>query len=354
MEDKISVIVPVYNVEPYLRQCLDSIISQTYRNLEILLIDDGSPDDCGRICDEYAEKDGRIRVIHKKNAGVHAAWNDGLNASTSDWIAFVDSDDWLDLDYFQKLLEAPQADAADVIQSSGYYWEESRGQIVRWAFLESFVAKSQEERDKLKILALLRPNDPRTKGAIGYIWGKLFRSSLLHKEGFHFDAQIRTGMMGDLLFTWDVFEKASVISGVVTCGYHYRITQGSGTFKFDPNRAKAQEYIEKQFYDRVNIPGTSELLRRAVESRCLRDIVHNLQHCYFHPDNPAGKKEIAAGIKEMKEMPYYKTAIMARNNPYNNIKLQAFQLALRLPWVWPLRVMVDIWNTVDKRETKDS
>ena len=77
MQEKISVIIPVYNVEPYLRKCLNSVINQTYRNLEIILIDDGSPDNCGTICDEYAVKDDRITVIHKANGGLSAAWNDG-------------------------------------------------------------------------------------------------------------------------------------------------------------------------------------------------------------------------------------------------------------------------------------
>ena len=116
---KVSVIVPIYNVEQYLRQCLDSITGQTYENLEIILIDDGSPDDCGSICDEYAAHDPRIVVIHKKNAGVYAAWNDGLAAATGEWVAFVDSDDWLDLAYFVELLNAPFSDTADVIQSNG-------------------------------------------------------------------------------------------------------------------------------------------------------------------------------------------------------------------------------------------
>ena len=94
--DKISVVVPVYNVEKYLRKCIDSIINQTYKNLEIILVDDGSPDKCGEICDEYAKKDNRVKVIHKKNAGVSSARNDGIDNATGEYIIFVDSDDWLE------------------------------------------------------------------------------------------------------------------------------------------------------------------------------------------------------------------------------------------------------------------
>ena len=96
-EPKISVVVPVYKVEPYLRKCLDSIVNQTYRNLEIILVDDGSPDNCGAICDEYAAGDSRIRVIHQENGGVSSARNAGLSAVTGEWVGWVDSDDWLSL-----------------------------------------------------------------------------------------------------------------------------------------------------------------------------------------------------------------------------------------------------------------
>ena len=101
----ISVIVPVYNVEYYLKQCLDSIVNQTYRNLEIILVDDGSTDRSGDICDEYAQIDARIKVIHKENGGLSSARNAGLDVCTSggELIAFVDSDDWLELDMFEVL-----------------------------------------------------------------------------------------------------------------------------------------------------------------------------------------------------------------------------------------------------------
>lgn len=93
---KISVIVPVYKVEGFLDRCVASIAGQTYRNLEIILVDDGSPDNCGKMCDAWAEKDDRIRVIHKPNGGLSDARNAGIEAATGDWLAFVDSDDWLD------------------------------------------------------------------------------------------------------------------------------------------------------------------------------------------------------------------------------------------------------------------
>lgn len=102
----ISVIVPVYNVEPYLHQCVDSILAQTYTDFELILVDDGSPDNCGAICDEYAEKDSRIRVIHQKNGGLSAARNAGIDAARGEYLAFVDSDDWVHPEMLRLLHQA--------------------------------------------------------------------------------------------------------------------------------------------------------------------------------------------------------------------------------------------------------
>lgn len=102
----VSIIVPIYNVEKYLKRCIDSILHQTYRNLEIILVDDGSTDHSGEICDGYAEQDCRIRVVHKKNGGLSDARNSGLDIAYGEYISFVDSDDWIRDDYINVLVEA--------------------------------------------------------------------------------------------------------------------------------------------------------------------------------------------------------------------------------------------------------
>lgn len=124
MAKKISVIVPVYKVEPYLSRCLDSIINQTYRNLEIILVDDGSPDRCGEICDEYARQDSRIRVIHKANGGLSDARNHGIDVAIGDYIAFVDSDDYVATDMYEKMLARLELDNSDMVVCNYYRFDE--------------------------------------------------------------------------------------------------------------------------------------------------------------------------------------------------------------------------------------
>lgn len=103
---KVSVIVPIYKIERYLHQCVDSIIAQTFTDFELLLIDDGSPDGCPAICDEYAQKDARIRVFHKPNGGLTSARNHGLDNAKGDWIMHIDGDDWIEPTYIEELYNA--------------------------------------------------------------------------------------------------------------------------------------------------------------------------------------------------------------------------------------------------------
>ena len=114
MEGRISVIIPVYKVEDYLDECVRSVVSQTYANLEIILVDDGSPDSCPFLCDQWADKDSRIKVIHKENGGLSDARNAGIDIAEGDYIAFVDSDDWIRPDMYEKMLTALKRENADI------------------------------------------------------------------------------------------------------------------------------------------------------------------------------------------------------------------------------------------------
>ena len=115
MSVKISVIIPVYKVEHYIHQCVDSVLTQTLHDIEIILVDDGSPDRCGDICDEYAEKNTRIKVIHKENGGLMSAWKAGVDIAKGQYLGFVDSDDWVDRDMYEKLYLKGSQYHADIV-----------------------------------------------------------------------------------------------------------------------------------------------------------------------------------------------------------------------------------------------
>lgn len=130
-EKKISIIVPVYRVERYLERCVNSLISQTYKNIEIILVDDGSPDQCPAMCDNYAEKDDRVIVVHKKNGGLSDARNVGLDIATGEYIAFVDSDDWVEMDFVETLYRNAKNENADIsIIGCTLVWDNGRRKSV--------------------------------------------------------------------------------------------------------------------------------------------------------------------------------------------------------------------------------
>ena len=112
---KVSIVVPVYNVEKYLNQCVDSVLAQTYKNIEVILVDDGATDASPAICDEYAEKDNRVKVVHKKNGGLSSARNSGIKVATGDYLMFIDSDDYWNADFvLRELIDKTLASDADI------------------------------------------------------------------------------------------------------------------------------------------------------------------------------------------------------------------------------------------------
>lgn len=169
---KISVIVPVYKVEPYLHKCLDSIVNQTYRNLEIILVDDGSPDNCGAVCDEYAAGDRRIKVIHQKNGGLSAARNAGLKIVSGDYLGFVDSDDWVEPEMFETLLRGIQTAGADIAICGR--WEEYSGHRIPYSWPEVRSLGREEALEELL----------RNDRVQNLVWDKLYRQELF--EGIWF------------------------------------------------------------------------------------------------------------------------------------------------------------------------
>lgn len=160
----ISIIIPIYNVESYLRRCLDSIIKQTYTYLEIILVDDGSPDGCPKICDEYATIDNRITVIHKKNGGLSDARNAGLDICKGDYISFVDSDDWINERYIETLLNHALKEDADIVIG-----ENSRTKSNKKTEIHTFSSKKA-------LLHLFKKNHL----AFTVSWGKLYKKKLFY------------------------------------------------------------------------------------------------------------------------------------------------------------------------------
>lgn len=209
----ISVVIPVYNVEKYLSECLDSVINQTYKNLQIILVDDGSTDSSGKICDEYAEKDARITVVHQSNAGAGAAKNTGLDLVKGEYFSIIDSDDYIELDMYEKMVNSLEKYNADIVQC-----------LFRNVFVnDSFDRKYKIKGNYPKVLtskSFLKEYLYDWKYAI--FWNKLFKSSLLKEIRFPVGRKI-----DDEFFTYKLVCNAKKVVNIDNILYNYRMRKTS-------------------------------------------------------------------------------------------------------------------------------
>lgn len=231
---KISIIMPVYNVEKYIRRCLDSIISQTFTDWECICIDDGTPDSSGKICDEYAQKDSRFVVIHKENGGVSSARNAGLDVAKGEWICFCDSDDWVEKDYISSWY--------DFVKDSSY-------DIVVANVIDEYSDKSVPVVEKLEEIPHLNIPKFFTQEYRGGLWVTFVKNNLLKQNNIKFGKEIFFGE--DFLFKIECLSVAKKVFYVNKFTYHYN--------KFNENSA-CQKISSKKCLSMLNA------VRKSVET----------------------------------------------------------------------------------------
>ena len=228
----ISIIVPVYKVEPYLDKCIASIVNQTYRNLEIILVDDGSPDNCPAMCDAWAEKDNRIRVIHKLNGGLSDARNAGMSVATGELIAFVDSDDWINVRYVEYLHQAILKTGADISACD-----------LREVYDET---EMDEDPVTMPQVEVATPEDAiedilHNRRFRAVAWNKLYTRRLLTDE--HFETN---RLHEDEFFSYRLYDKSERLAYIGVPLYYYRQRSGSIMTTFSVRHIDALDaYLER-------------------------------------------------------------------------------------------------------------
>lgn len=221
----LSCIVPVYKAEKYLSRCIESVLSQTYQDFELILVDDGSPDDSSTICDNYSTNYNRIKVIHKSNGGVSSARNEGLKAATGEWVCFLDSDDWIENDCFKLLLESAEKNNADLVVC-GIKMGDKDGYSESFSTESNFSISSRE--NWLSCFSEYRKRNDR------YIClhspcGKLYKKSIL--EGLSFDSSMKYAE--DYKFNLDVYGRISNVAFIKDTLYFYFSNPDSVTNSFN-------------------------------------------------------------------------------------------------------------------------
>lgn len=278
IEPYVSIIVPVYKVpERYLRKCIESTVTQTLKNIEILLVDDGSPDQCGRICDEYAEKDSRIQVLHKKNEGLSSARNYGCKAAHGKWIMFVDGDDWIEPNMCQVMYSAGEATQVQLVMC-GIMKDYGKSTTEYKFYLENGKVYKGLECKWLQQQLLVY------NGNIAVAYSKLIdRKILMDNQIFH-DEVLKQGAEG-LEFNLRLFEILESATFINKPFYHYIYNENS--ISASHNEAN-HEFVIKCFEKIKAFIDTSEnreMLEPWFNNRLLYVIVTTAISGYFNPNN---------------------------------------------------------------------
>lgn len=310
---KLSVVVPVYNVERYLGQLIESLQSQTLRDLQIVLVDDGSPDRSGAICDEYAAGDDRISVIHKKNGGVGAARNDGLAATTGQWVYFCDSDDYLEPDALERLVEAGEREQAEVVFGDVAMLSGEKRELLHF-HKEAFATSDREVLDRLAMTVFGRnycyspPEGGPAKCCYGGPWNKIARRTLLEREGISFDLSVR-GICDDLLYSMYLFAAAERVAYVPTVIYNYRLLGNSITHTYKPQIIDINEAIFAAWEGFMARFGQAGQFREAYHVFVIRRLKAMLGICFFSKKNPKPLKEQYRELEGLLASEPYRAAI---------------------------------------------
>lgn len=283
---KISVIVTVYNVEQYIRQSLDSILCQDYENFEIVLVNDGSPDGSPAICEEYAQRDSRIKLIHQENGGLSFARNTGLTNSTGDYITFIDTDDWIDQGYFSKVIETIQSytEAIDVV----YIPYPAPKNIT-----EKRLYVQPEIRDEL--IKRFFKNPDLELVSMATVWSLFICRKVIEKNHIRFNPLLRT--IGDKPFLLDVMLSATRVVLLPVHYYNYRTNPDSLTKGYLPNRAT---HVTRSNEEIFRVLTKHNVTSKAVLKRSYNCV---LSEYYWMIRNEARNKELILDNPQLKQ--YY-------------------------------------------------
>ena len=289
----ISVIVPVYQVKPYLEECLDSILRQTWLDLDVILVDDGSPDACGEICDRFAEKDARVRVFHTENRGLSAARNLGIRAAMetdSTFLVFVDSDDWLEDDMIERLASAAEATGADVVLCGEYLEYPDKTRQYRYAAR----LYSGQAAAKALVLGML------SNHVMSKIWRKECFETIRFPEGRVYE---------DVAVVYKIFYGCTAVATIRDILYHYREREGSIVHTFSIRNRYDCWLAVKERYDFFLACATDDPL---LPDTCLQQCVRAAGKLWdaYHAAPREEREQYAAKLKEVsaftrKNVPFF-------------------------------------------------
>lgn len=322
----ISVVVPVYKVEEYLPECVDSILAQSYTDFELILVDDGSPDNCGALCDSYAEQDYRVRVIHKENGGVSSARNLGIENATGDFLLFCDADDWLEENALEIFCSAQSTKNADIVFAD-IYTAHGDCRTYTKVFGNEFDLPATEIAEKIQRACIgysynpFPPEKPVISG-LGSVGNKIIRTELVQSQSIRFDSYTY-GIYEDNLFTIACLDHANQIAYISKPVYNYRQVNTSSIHRFRPESLEITKRVFERVEDIILEKDEKESFEKALYVLIIRRLSEELRVYYFNPNNPKPAREAR---KELRRMIYSEPYVEAIKNVKSNGLMPAHKL----------------------------
>lgn len=275
----ISIVIPVYNSEKFLASCMDSVLTQSYQDIQIIAVDDGSTDRSSDILDDYANRDSRVLVIHQKNAGVSSARNKGIRQALGEWMLFVDSDDQIEPNYCQRMLDVVTATGADVVIGC----PEKEG-------MAAYELCTVDQKEKL-ICSCLAFDEMTFDFNIDAPWGKLFRTDVIKKNNIHFPENLKRSE--DAFFCMEYYYHAKRIGYINWFGYQYNVRENSLSKHYGAEVLSTLEQVLQTNLKWVSEHGKrNTCYEKALWFRVLPGVVECEQYYFLHPNNqqPIKKK----------------------------------------------------------------
>ena len=326
-EELVSIVIPVYNVEKYLDECIQSAINQTYKNIEVIIINDGSTDNCDEICKKYQNYD-KVIYISKKNEGVSVARNIGMEKAKGKWIMFVDGDDYMEDKMVEKAVDQIKKDKTDVVITPPImeYDEETRKCAI---FKEEIVfdKKNMHILEK-NIICRQYGNNYDTDISAGGPWGKIYNLDFLRKHKLHFIKGLKR--MQDVVFNLEVSGVATKISYRELYCYHYRINSSSVCIKYNQNIFATFLDVINHFYHYLKTNNKDSSFYQALYLKTILLYIEGSRISVLHKDNKSSIFDKLGELKSIYKIDIIKEAF--KKVEYNNLnnKLKIFVLACNM------------------------
>ena len=336
---KISVIVPVYNVEKYLAQNVDSLLAQTWQDFEIILVDDGSQDKSGAICDQYEKKDQRIKVIHKSNEGLGFARNSGLDVANGDYVVFLDSDDYGAPDMLERLMKPILEDGADTV-IGGFQRVSDEGDVL---YQEQY-EKQLFNGDNVfyEFLPKIFGSEPKKHDAFRMsVWNGLYSMSIIREYNVRFPSE-RVMISEDLLFDLDYYRHAQAVAVIDSLAYCYRVNPASLTSKYRPNKLKMVTDLYLEMEKRIK-----ECYKDPTDPiyRLQTQYFINLRGCVKQETRKRSGNSFADNHQKIKALCSHPTVVsVSKSHPLDrlNFKQKMFVTMLRSRFAFLLAILAEL------------